>query len=245
MNQLSDSEFLDYIDKVRKLRRPRYTDIDLEDTDVHTGYDFILGAAYLLMKKDFDPSIIYLNTMETFLTSLEREVNKYIKDCTDEEKCKQYPEFVRMLKVIYYELLARGVKAYPFVQRLRFDPKSLGNDHVLLDFIKRVKELPLPSNEEIKTADTDIPTGTDDILDAVDLLMTKKTDIAKITLHDMKLFLGTFERGIIDFERTCPDKKKCEQYLHFVQMLKAIYYELIERGVKPVPFPKGIIDSSC
>lgn len=233
MGLLTDDELLEYINRKRKLRRPSYLDINTDDTDVYTGDMVIFGAAYMLMIKKFKPDeITTLCDMTKFLVSLERGVNEYLKDCTDKEKCEQFPEYVRVLTVMYHELLARGIKAYPFVKRLQFDPKSLNDDAVLLEFVNRVKEIPLPSSEEIKTTNTNIPAGTDFILGAADLLLIQKAKPAEISLPDMKLFLGSFERGVIDFERTSPDKKKCEQYLHFMQMLKAIYYELIERGIK-------------
>ena len=146
MSQLSDNELLEYIDRIRKLRRPKIIDmsstvvhsenssqcdrevrvqnvtetgkfnhiINTVDTDLITGRHIIIGAAYLLMIKKFKPDELTVPDMTKFLASLEREANEYLKDCTDKEMCEQFPEYVRILTVIYHELLERGVKPVPF-----------------------------------------------------------------------------------------------------------------------------------
>ena len=110
MNQLSNNEFLEYIDQIRKLRRPKYTEINTEETDLITGFRLIHSTAWLLMIKNFKPDELTLRDMTEFLASLEHEANEYLKTCSDKEICEQFPEYVRMLKVIYHELLERGVK---------------------------------------------------------------------------------------------------------------------------------------
>ena len=149
MSQLSDNEFLEYIDKQRKLSRPKIINmsstvvhsenshqcdrevrvhnvtesgelnriITTVDTDIITGDMIIWSAAYKLMIKKFKPEELTVPDMTKFLASLEREANEYLKDCTDKEMCEQFPEYVRMLKVIYYELLERGVIPVPFPER--------------------------------------------------------------------------------------------------------------------------------
>ena len=241
MSQLNDDELLEYIYRIKKLRRPKDTDIDTADTDVYTGDTLICGVAWLLMIKNLEPDYINyitsLRDMTKFLASLKNGIDEYLKNCSDKEKCEQFPMYVHTLTVIYNELLARGIKAYPFVHRLRFEHKSPIDDHILLEYISRVQELPLPSSEEIKTQDTDADSGKGFILGAADALLVKKLETSEIYLHDMTMFLASLLRGIYEYERTCPDKKKCERYLHCIQLLQVIYDELIERGIVPVAFP--------